>query len=215
MKKYLTEFVGTFLFLFVISLVGPSGTPLTPLAIGCALMIMVYAGGAISGGHYNPAVTLGLASVKKMPGSDVIPYIVSQLLGGIAAFLLGGYIYKSGGIHPGAGIDATKALIVEAIFTFALVLVVLNVACSKATVGNSYFGLAIGFTIVVAATGGGPLSGGAFNPAVGISATVADVVYNKTGWQDIWLYIVGPIVGGLLAAMIWRVQHPDEDLALG
>jgi aquaporin Z len=208
--KYLTEFVGTFLFLLVIALVGPSGTPIAPIAIGCALMVMVYMGGAISGAHYNPAVTLGLASVRKMPASDVIPYILCQLCGGILAFLIGGWLYKSGGIHPGEGVDGSKAFITEVLFTMALVLVVLNVACTKKTAGNSYFGLAIGFTIVVAAAGGGPISGGAFNPAVGISATVADVVFRHTGWSDLWLYIVGPIVGGLIAALIWRLQHPEE-----
>ncbi|MES1147506.1 MAG: aquaporin [bacterium] len=218
MSKYITEFVGTFLFLLVISLVAPSGHPLTPLAIGGALMIMVFMGGHVSGGHYNPAVTIGLASVKKCPASDVLPYIVCQVLGGAAAFALGGFLltgakYHLGPFGPGEGFGMLPALIVEFLFTMALVLTVLNVACTKRTSGNSYYGIAIGFVIVCAAAAAGGISGGAFNPAVGIGATLGGSMYGGGGWSNVWIYLVGPILGGLIGAQIWKLQNPEESAA--
>lgn len=210
MPKYITEFVGTFLFLFVIALVAPSGHPLTPLAIGGALMVMVYMGGAVSGGHYNPAVTIGLASVKKIAWSEVGPYIVAQLAGAVCAFMLGGFVAKPASIAPAATTSLFGALVIESILTGMLVLTVLNVACSKKTANNSYFGLAIGFVIVCAAAAGGGLSGGAFNPAVGIGATLSGAVYAHKSFDFVWIYLVGPILGGLAAAQVWKAQKSDE-----
>jgi aquaporin Z len=134
-------------------------------------------------------------------------YVVAQVVAGICAFALGFYISgKTVPIEPGAGFDVTKALIVETLFTLALVLVVLNTACSKKTEGKGFYGLAIGFTIVIAAIAGGPVSGGAFNPAVGIGATVLNATQGGS-WSNIWIPIVGPLVGAAVAAMIWKVQE--------
>ena len=206
--KVATEFIGTFLFLFVIALAGPSGSVLTPLAIGGALMTMVYMGGHRSGGHYNPAVSFGLLLQGKISISEFAAYVVAQVLAGISAFGLGWYVTgKTVSIEPGAGFDATKALLVETIFTMMLVLVVMNSAASKKTEGNWFYGLAIGFTIVVAAIAAGPISGGAFNPAVGIGATVLDATKGAGSFGNLWIPILGPLVGGGIASFIWKAQE--------
>ena len=207
--KLLTELVGTFVFLSVIALVpaaGPSA-PLAPIAIGSALMVVVYMGGHISGAHYNPAVSLGLFLRQKIDVLTLVAYWAAQLVGGALAFVFG-YLVSghAGGIHPGAGVFNSSALAVEVLFTAALVLVVLNVAATRATEGNSFYGLAIGFTILAAAYVGGPISGGAFNPAVGFGATLGAALFASGSWSSLWLYVVGPLVGAVIAAAIHWVQ---------
>ncbi|MHB8512447.1 MAG: MIP/aquaporin family protein [Actinomycetota bacterium] len=204
--KYLTEFVGTFIFFSTIALSGPIGA-LAPLAIGSVLMVMVYMGGHISGAHYNPAVSFGLFLRKKISFEDLIPYWIAQLTASLAAFSFGYGVSKlTPGIHPAANVNAFQALAVEVVFTTALVLVVLNVAATKATQGNSFYGLAIGFTIVIAAFAGGPISGGAFNPAVGFGATFGAAAFAGGSWSHLWIYILGPIVGASVGAGIHFVQ---------
>jgi aquaporin Z len=213
--KVATEFVGTFLFLFTISLAAVSGSALAPLAIGCTLMVMVYMGGHRSGGHYNPAVSFGLFLSKKLDAKDLAPYVIAQTAAGILAFMLGCFITgKTVTIGPGVGFNVLKALIVEVIFTFALVLVVLNVACSKKTEGNDFYGLAIGFTIVIGAIAGGSISGGAYNPAVGIGATVSNALFGGGTWSNIWIPILGPLLGAAGASFLWKAQESAETLAL-
>lgn len=190
MPKLLTEFVGTFFLVLVVALTG------NPLAIGTILMVMVYAGGHISGAHYNPAVTVGLLMSGKIKNGDAIGYIIAQLLGAFVAAAVAFWLTGKGLVPMvGAGFDIGQALVVEILFTFALVTVVLNTAATKATSGNSYFGLAIGFTILAAAFAGGSISGGAFNPAVGVSPLLFDMMANGVTHSHIWLYIVGPVVG--------------------
>ncbi len=209
--KVFTDFVGTFIFLFAISLAAGLGATLAPIAIGCALMVVVYMGGHRSGGHYNPAVSFGLFLAKQIDATVLASYAVAQIVAGILAFGLGYYVTgKPVAIQPGADFNAIKALIVEVVFTFTLVLVVLNVACSKKTEGRGFYGIAIGFTIVVAAIAGGPISGGAFNPAVGIGATVINATAAGGSWANIWIPIVGPLVGGALAALFWQAQEAAD-----
>jgi aquaporin Z len=209
--KVLTEFVGTFFFLFTISLAANGGSPLAALAIGGALMVMVYMGGHLSGAHYNPAVSTALLIRKKMPAVDYVPYLLAQIAAGILAFLTGWWISgQTVAIAPGSGVDPAKALIVEIIFTAMLALVVLNVATHRANAGKGFYGLAIGFTIVIAAIAGGGISGGAFNPAVGIGATVIDATQGGGSFEHIWLYIVGPLAGGVLASLIYGLQEGDD-----
>jgi aquaporin Z len=207
--KLLTELVGTFIFLSVIALFPTSGpsAPLAPIAIGTALMVMVYMGGHISGGHYNPAVSLGLFLRRKIDAVTLVTYWVVQLVGGALAFVFG-YLVSghTPGIHPGAGVFTASALAIEVLFTTALVLVILNVAATKATEGNSFYGLAIGFTILAAAFAGGPISGGAFNPAVGFGATLGAALFAGGSWSSLWLYLVGPLVGGAIAAGVHWFQ---------
>ncbi len=213
MAKFLTEFIGTFFLVFTIglSVMGGVAVPLPPLAIGAVLMVMVYMGGHISGAHYNPAVTLAILIRGKMPVSDVVPYVIAQIAGSIAASAVAWVIHgETFAPAPGSAFSAGQALTVEVLFTFALALVVLNVATTPATEGNSFYGLAIGFTIVAAAFAGGPVSGGAFNPAVGIGPTILHATMGGGSWNHLWIYIVGPLVGGALAAGVYRVQLPTS-----
>ncbi len=148
--RLITELVGTFIFLSVIALSGPAG-PLAPLAIGTALMAMVYMGGHISGAHYNPAVSFGAFLSRKLGAVDMAGYWVAQLVGAALAFTFGYLVSNhTPGIHPGPRVQVYQALAVEIVFSAALVLVVLAVAASRATQGNSFYGLAIGFTIMAA-----------------------------------------------------------------
>jgi aquaporin Z len=212
--KLLTELVGTFLFLIVIALSGAAG-PLAPLAIGGALMAMVYMGGHVSGAHYNPAVSLAVFLRGKLGVAELVSYWVVQLVAAALAFSFG-YLVSghAGGIHPGPNVLAISALAVEIAFTTALVVVVLNSAATRATEGNSFYGLAIGITIAAAAFTGGPISGGAFNPAVGFGATFGSVLFAGGSWSDLWLYFVGPLAGAAIGAGIHWFQVRGSETAL-
>ena len=208
MKSYVTEFIGTFFLVLTIGLTVVAGTPFAPLAIGSALMVMVYMGGHVSGGHYNPAVTLAVMMRGKLPAAQVFPYWISQLLGSLAAsavvfHLLG----KTFPLAPGGGVSALNAVLVEFLFTFALALMVLNVATATGTAGNSFYGLAIGFTVTVGAFAGGPLSGGAFNPAVGTGPALMSAMAGRGGLAPLWIYWVGPLLGGAAASALFKLQH--------
>jgi len=208
MKNYLTEFVGTFFLVLTIGLTVLQGSQFAPLAIGASLMIMVYAGGHVSGGHYNPAVSLAAMLRGALPKSEYLPYVVSQLLGAtIAAWIAYVILGKTFAPTPGAGHSATHALLVEFLFTFALCYVVLGSAVSKKTQGNSFYGLAIGFTIVVGAFAGGAISGGAYNPAVGIGPTIINATLGGGSWSALWIYLVGPLAGAVVAAVVFGIQE--------
>jgi aquaporin Z len=207
MKKYLTEFIGTFFLVFTVGMtvIDPGAGPLAPLAIGSALMIMIYAGGHVSGGHYNPAVTLAVYLRGKCPAIDVVPYWLSQISGSLIASVL--VLKLKGGLPPTPGdINVCNALIAELVGTFALAYVVLNVATAKATAGNSYFGLAIGFTVMTMAFALGGISGGAFNPAVAIGVTIMHLAKAS----NIWIYLVANLGGGALAAAAFRFINPAD-----
>jgi aquaporin Z len=209
MQNYLTEFLGTFFLVLTVGLTVLSGSPFAPLAIGSSLMVMVYMGGHISGGHYNPAVSLAVFLRGKMAsGGELAGYMVSQLLGAIAASLI---VYlltgKTFAPAPGPEVTAAAALLVELLYTFALALVVLNSAASAKTHGNSFYGLAIGFTIVVAAFAGGGISGGAFNPAVGTGPILVNALIGGGPLGHLWLYLVGPFIGGAAAAFVFGLQE--------
>jgi aquaporin Z len=211
MKAYLTEFIGAFFLVLTVGLTSVTGLAMAPLAIGSSLMIMVYMGGHISGGHYNPAVSLAACMRGALPWSQFAPYVGSQLLGAIMA---GFAVYHITGMPfgPAPALDAstTASLLVEILFTFALALVVLHVATAPKTAGNSYYGLAIGFTVVVGAFAGGGVSGGAFNPAVGLGPNITQAILGAGSLGHVWLYIVGPLVGGALAAVVFRAQGGDK-----
>jgi aquaporin Z len=200
MKKYLVEFVGTFFLVLVIGLTG------NPLAIGSILMVMIYMGGHVSGAHYNPAVTLAVLLQKKIDTRDAGMYMVFQVVGSIAAALIA-YAITGNTFAPSPNPSSTTLapLLIEIIFTFALVSVVLNVAVSKGTSGNNYFGLAIGFTVLAAAFAGGGISGGAYNPAVGFGPCLIDtLVGGNSSLSNVWLYIVGPVVGSVMASTLFN-----------
>lgn len=212
MNKYITEFIGTF---FLVLTIGMAEGNLKPLAIGVSLMVMIFMGGHISGGHYNPAVTLAVLMRGRVGIGDAIAYVVSQVAGAIAAAGLVYYLLdKTYPVMPGNPDSTTSALIVELIFTFALALVVLNVATAKGTANNSFYGLAIGFTVFFAAVAGGGFSGGAFNPAVGLGPTLMSLIVGaevgKEAIQLVWIYLAGPFAGGALAAIVFRIQNPTD-----
>jgi aquaporin Z len=189
MRKYITEFIGTF---FLVLIIGMTGNP---LAIGAALMVMIYAGGHVSGAHYNPAVTLAVLIRGKISMGEAMVYMGSQLAGAaVAAFVI--------------MVDTTKALVSELLGTFALAYVVLNVATARtnAQPTNSFYGLAIGFTVYAMAVAFGEFSGGAFNPAVAVGASVMKAF----DWANIWIYLVGCFGGAALAAIVFRIINPDD-----
>ena len=211
-RNYLTEFIGTFFLTLTIGATVITGTPFAPLAIGSSLMVMVYMGGHISGAHYNPAVTLAVYLRGKLAAREVGPYMLSQLAGAIAASLVV-YLLTGRSFAPDPNFDAvTKlgAVTGEFLFTFALALVVLNVATATKTAGNSYFGLAIGFTVLVGAVAMGGLSGGAFNPAVGTGPAIVHALVGGGSLKDVWIYLVGPFLGGAAAAGVFKLQNPGD-----
>ncbi|HYC32206.1 MAG TPA: aquaporin [Gemmatimonadales bacterium] len=211
MRNYLTEFIGTFFLVLTIGLTVLGESPLAPLAIGASLMVMVYMGGHVSGGHYNPAVSLAVLLRGKMASTgEFAGYVVSQCLGAIvAALAVQAILGRTFAPAPGADASTGGALLVELLYTFALALVVLNSAASAKTHGNSFYGLAIGFTVVVGAFAGGPVSGGAFNPAVGIGPILVQALAGEGGFGNLWLYLVGPLLGGALAAVVFGLQDRE------
>jgi aquaporin Z len=207
MKNYVVELIGTFFLLLVIGLcvIEPGAGAMAPLAIGTVLMVMVYAGGYISGGHYNPAVTLGVWMRGKCKAKDVPLYMLAQIIGAGAASLLVLKL-KCGSVITAATPNTVNAFIAELIFTFALVYVVLNTATSKKTAGNSYYGLAIGFTLMTAAYAIGNISGCAINPAVAIGITIMGL----SKLSNLWIFVVANLAGGALAAVIFKLLNTEE-----
>ncbi|KIA78198.1 putative aquaporin NIP4-1 [Parachlamydia acanthamoebae] len=205
--KYIYEFIGTFFLVLTVGMTAlePGAGPLAPLAVGAALAVMVYAGGHISGGHYNPAVSLAVYLRERLTTKDLWLYWVAQFLGGALAALLTAY-FKSGFAQAPLTIDAAKALIAEFLFTFALCYVVLNVATARATQGNSYYGWAIGFTVLVGAYAVGTLSGAAFNPAVALGISLLKI----SAWTNFWIFLVANFLGGAAAAYVFKAAHPNE-----
>ncbi|MFA9408797.1 MAG: MIP/aquaporin family protein [Candidatus Dadabacteria bacterium] len=207
MSKYAVELIGTFFFVLTIGLVviEPGAGAFAPLAIGSVLMVMIYAGGHISGAHYNPAVTLAVWMRGRCSGSDVPGYMISQFAGGIiaafAVFLIKGNVPVEVGV-----IAPIPSLLAEFLFTFALCYVVLNVATSKKTDGNSFYGLAIGFTVLVGAYAVGSVSGGAFNPAVAVGI----ITMGLMDISSIWIFLVANFLGGIAAAIAFNALNPDD-----
>ena len=205
MQKYLVEFIGTFFLVLTIGCTVIGGASMPPLAIGSALMVMIYAGGHISGGHFNPAVSLGVFLRGKIGMNDMLIYWVAQVVGGVVAALAVGYLVGPGtalNVNP----DIAKRLLAEFLFTFALVWVVLNSATAKGTSGNSFYGLAIGFTVLTGAFAVGGVSGGAFNPAVAVGASVMGLLE----WPSIWIYLVGNLAGGAVAAFLFKYANGND-----
>ena len=208
MNKYITELVGTFFLVFTIgcTVIGTGAGALAPLAIGSALMVMIFAGGHISGGHYNPAVTLGVWMRGKCDVKDVAPYMLFQVVGAALAALAAKYL-KGGGATAPMSPATMPALLAEFLFTFALVFVVLNVATAKGTSGNSFYGLAIGFTVMTGAFAVGNISGGVFNPAVAVGISMMGL----SAWPNIWIYLVADFVGGAAAALTFKMVNPGDN----
>ncbi len=215
--KLIVEAIGTFFLVFTIgqTVKGPDASTIAPLAIGSALMVMVYAGGHFSGGHYNPAVTLGVTLRGKLTWADAIPYMIAQVIGAVIAAGLVLFIKGNTSAIPPPSTPNEYQMIAQALgdflFTFALVYVVLNVATAKGTAGNSFYGLAIGFTVMVGAFAVGPVSGGAFNPAVGVGVFVMGLAKVS----NLLIYLVADFAGGAAAALLFNALDMGGDRKLG
>lgn len=210
-KALVAEFVGTFFLVFTVGMVviDPGAGEFAGLAIGTVLAVMVYAGGHVSGAHYNPAVTLGVLLRGKATVSDAVAYWVVQAVAAIVAAVLVTVMKPAMPAEVLVGdLDIIPALLAEFLFTFALVYVVLNVATVRKTEGNSYYGFAIGFTVMAGAYAVGGISGGAFNPAV----MLGGMIMNIFDWSYIWLYLVGTLAGGAAAALLFKFLRFDGDV---
>jgi len=209
MKKFIVELIGTFFLVLTVGtcVVNPDPGVIAPIAIGGVLMVMIFAGGHISGGHFNPAVTLGVAIRGRLPAAEVPSYMLAQLTG--AAFA-GGAVYFLKGptqmIDTDTPFSLGQLVLAEFLFTFALVYVVLNVATAKANAGNSFYGLAIGSTVMVGAFAVGPISGGAFNPAVATGCLYLGLL--SVGHY--LAYVATELSAGALAAFVFKTLNPDD-----
>ena len=205
MKKYLTEFIGTFFLVLTIGCTVLTRGVIPPLAIGSVLTAFIFAGGHISGAHYNPVVTLAAWFRGRCATNDVIPYIISQIAGALLAAVTVNYL-KAGSVFAVINPEYMPTFLAEFLFTFALVYVILNVATARETAGNSYYGLAIGLSLLAGAFAVGSISGAAFNPAVALALPVMGLLE----WQHVVLYILAQCAAGLAAAWVFLFTHPND-----
>jgi aquaporin Z len=208
MRRYLTEFIGAFFFTLTICCAVLVAAPLAPLAIGVALATVVFAGGHISGGHYNPAVTVAVWVRGRIAAGDVPRYVLAQIAGALLAALAARVIT---GVGTPVGLSVTggrlgAAFLAELLFTFLLAYVVLNVATSRDHPDNSFYGLAIGFAVLAGVVAVGNVSGGAFNPAVAIGISAAGLV----SWSMIWMFLVAELLAGVLAGLTFQALSPND-----
>ena len=227
-QKAVAEFVGTFTLIFigVGSIVaataakgGAGGAGLVTIAIahGLAIAVMVTAVGHISGGHLNPAVTVAAMAARKIHPRDALVYLGAQLAGAVAgAAVLRGALPESlwrsaklGTPGLGGGVSAAQGVVIEAVLTFFLVWVVFATAVDPRGAFGKIAGLAIGFVVLMDIMAGGPFTGGAMNPARFFGPALVGGY-----WADLWVYVVGPIAGGLAAAAVYGVvmlpRHETE-----
>lgn len=204
-KALTAEFVGTFALIFIgagAGAIGVGGLVGVALAHGLVLMAVAAAYGPISGAHINPAVTIALWAGRQIKAAEALSYIAVQLLGGIAAafvlrFVLGGTSSGLGATVLASGVSPAQGLVVEAVLTFFLVNTIYNTAVSGKA-GN-LAPVAIGMTLAFSILMGGSLTGGSLNPARTIGPAVATGNYS-----DLWVYLAGPVLGGLVAAWLYQ-----------
>jgi aquaporin Z len=209
--KYAVEAIGSFFLVFTVGAAVGSGSPLAPLGIGAVLTVMIYAGGHLSGGHYNPAVTMAVLIRRRIGLRDAVGYWVVQFGAGLLAAMVVRTVVDPARIATVVAMTLTgrtllAAFVVELLFTFALCYVVLNVATSKDHPDNSFYGLAIGFTVVAGAFAVGAISGGAFNPAVSLGAAVMGMF----AWPTLWVYLVAQVLAGIAAGVTFLALNPDD-----
>ena len=202
-QKLTTEFIGTFFLSLTICTVAVYGPEVeyAPFGIAATLMVMIYAGGHISGAHYNPAVTVSIYLRGACDKEEVLPYIVSQVIAAVSAAIVVENFLFSGGFDT---IDTfelgTDAVVAELLFTFALAYVILNVATTESTSGNGYYGAAIALVVLAGAITVGSISLASFNPAV----TSALIVSGKLTLADSWMHFVPQFVGAILATYVYK-----------
>jgi aquaporin Z len=206
-RKLIVEFIGTFFLVYVIGCVSlQEHVLLGPLAIGASLMVMIFAGGHISGAHYNPAVTLGVWIRGACSTVEAGFYLVAQVIGAIVASLAAVFLLGHGSSSTASTVTVAQVMMAEALGTFALVYTVLNVATAPATSGNSFYGLAIGFTVFAQAVAVGKISGGAFNPAVAIAVAVLGL----GNGANLWIYWLSEFLGAGIAAVFFLVVNQEK-----
>jgi len=213
LEAYFSEFIGTFFLVFTIGLNVLQNTALAPISIGSILMVMIFATGSVSGAHFNPAVTLGvlLGGRDQIGPLDGLFYCLAQTLGALAAG--GMYCFVLGAtftLHPGQGYGDLDAVLVEILFTTALVFVVLNVATTKQDTNNHYYALAIGFMVMAAAFAVGSVSGCSLNPAVAVGVMVTNWIHTGTGMRCLPHYFCSPLAGSAIAALLFRFVRAAE-----
>jgi MIP family channel proteins len=215
------EVLGTFLFFFLgfnavaVSVdIGPGAIESLGIAFafGLGLALAIAAVGHISGGHFNPAVSLGLVAARKFPVRELVPYWLAQLVGGFVAVLAVAAVYSGGAADaldtaPGTGISSGGALLLELIATALFVIVICTVATDDRAPWKGVMApLTIGLFIFTAAVAIGPASGGSFNPARSF-----DPALFNGNFGDLWIYLVGPLAGGLIGGALWMVFSPAPD----
>ena len=203
--KLITEFIGTFFLTLTICTAAAFGTAgsYAPFAIASTLMVMIYAGGHVSGAHYNPAVTISIYLRGACDKSEVAPYIASQVVAGVMGAMVASNVLMPDGEVGPLVMDTGPEFGAELLFTFALAYVILIVATSESTDGNGYYGAAIAFVVLAGALTVGPISGASFNPAVTASLISAGVM----GVADSWVHLVPQLIGGVLAALVFNAQR--------
>ncbi len=210
MPKLLTECLGTFFVVLTIGLAVTVNADAAPIAVGAVLASLIYMGAHVSGAHYNPAVSIALFAHGALSVSLLVRYLIAQLAGAaLAAFAVHALLGATFGPAPGAGHDVATALGAEVLFTFALMLTIFHVGVSAQTKGNDYYGIAIALVVVAGAYVVGPVSGAAFNPAVAVGSIGYGALHGAS-LSDLWIYVVGPIVGALLAGVAYRIQEADD-----
>jgi aquaporin Z len=207
-NKVITEAIGTFFLVFAVVGAVSQGSPLAAFAIGGTLAVAIYAGGHISGAHYNPAVSIAAFIRGRLTAAELSAYVGAQLVGATLAALLGSWVFHATAPVASAwsGRTLIVAIVVEALFTFFLAYVVLNVATSQDHPDNSFYGAAIGGVVLVGILLVGPISGAAFNPAVALGVTFA----NLSEWGNLWAYVVAQVVGGALAGIAFKALNPED-----
>jgi aquaporin Z len=193
---------------FAVAMASYAGSVFTPLAAGATLMVMIYAGGHISGGHFNPAVTMAVLWRRRIGIGDAVGYWIAQFAGGVIAAVVARAVVNPPAVKTLAlpGHLFVAAAVAELLITFALCYVVLNVATSKDQPGNGFFGLAIGFTVVAGAFAVGGISGGSFNPAV----TLGGATGGLFAWSSLWVYFVVELGAGVAAGLAFRALNPTD-----
>lgn len=221
MKKYLAELVGT----FVLTLLGcgaavslncgidTASVVGTALAFGLSVVAMAYTIGGISGCHINPAITIGVLISGRMSGKDAVGYIIGQIIGGIlAAAVLYALVATSPQLVEGTATGANacagtvaNGLLAEIVLTALFVLVVLGATSKTNGATNNFAGLAIGLTLVLIHLVGIHYTGTSVNPARSIGPALFE---GGVALSQLWVFIVGPVVGAVLAALIWKIISP-------
>jgi len=213
-KNYIAEILGTFALVFcgtaAMSINEVTGGAVTHVGIGITwgfiVIAMIYAFGEISGAHFNPAVTIAFAYAKKFPWKEVPKYIIAQLIGAVFASLVVWYLFPESETLGGTRtiLDWHRAFVMEFLLTFFLMLVIINVSTGSKETGI-LAGIAIGGVVMLEALFAGPVTNASMNPVRSLAPALVSGY-----WNDLWLYIVAPIMGALVAVLSCKWVKQDN-----